>query len=107
MDASNERATGIEPADASVHRRNEVGALLLVPPHQRMSFYLETRRLIMRPWVQSDSEGYRALGAERGRRMPTATAIRENIASQLSTPPPPPDDRGELVWLTRTLPGDL
>jgi hypothetical protein len=39
--------------------------------------------------------------------MPTATAIRENIASQLSTPPPPPDDRGELVWLTRTLPGDL
>jgi hypothetical protein len=39
--------------------------------------------------------------------MPTATAIRENIASQLSTPPPPPDHRGELVWLTRTLPGDL
>jgi hypothetical protein len=72
-----------------------------------MSFYLETRRLIMRPWVQSDSEGYRALAAERGRRMPTATAIRENIASQLSTPPPPPDDCGELVWLTRTLPGDL
>jgi hypothetical protein len=60
VDTSDERATGIEPAEASMHRRNEVGALLLVSPHQRMSFYLETRRLIMRPWVQSDSEGYRA-----------------------------------------------
>lgn len=49
-----------------------------------MSFHLETERLIMRPWVESDAEGYRALAAERGRGMPTAMVIRENIASQLA-----------------------
>ncbi|MFZ0119669.1 MAG: hypothetical protein WAN20_03925 [Pseudonocardiaceae bacterium] len=92
-----------------------------MPAHQPMSFHLETERLTLRPWAESDVDDYRALAAERGDGVPTAEHIRESIATQLATAAQTEiallsirrrdvgafigsDDRGELVWLTRTLP---
>lgn len=49
-----------------------------------MSLHLETQRLMMRPWAESDVEDYRALVAERGEEMPTVENVRERIATQLA-----------------------
>jgi RimJ/RimL family protein N-acetyltransferase len=49
-----------------------------------MSLHLETQRLMMRPWAESDVGDYRALVAERGDGMPTVDDIRERIATQLA-----------------------
>jgi RimJ/RimL family protein N-acetyltransferase len=49
-----------------------------------MSFHLETERLILRPWAESDTEGLRALHTERGNGTPTAEHIRELITKQLA-----------------------
>jgi RimJ/RimL family protein N-acetyltransferase len=58
-----------------------------------MSFQLETTRLMMRPWDESDIDDYRALVVERDRRalalergdlMPTVENIRARITTQLA-----------------------
>jgi RimJ/RimL family protein N-acetyltransferase len=55
-----------------------------MPAQQPMSLHLETERLMMRPWAESDVENYRALVAERGDGMPTVENIRNRIATQLA-----------------------
>jgi RimJ/RimL family protein N-acetyltransferase len=55
-----------------------------MPAHQPMSFRLETERLTLRPWAESDVDDYRALAAERGGGMPTLEDIRKSIATQLA-----------------------
>lgn len=54
-----------------------------MPGYQPMSLHLETERLTMRPWIESDADDYRALVAERGEETPTVEGIRERIATQL------------------------
>ena len=49
-----------------------------------MSVSLETERLTMRLWVESDVDDYRALVAERGDGVPTVENIRGRIATQLA-----------------------
>ncbi|WP_158853176.1 GNAT family N-acetyltransferase [Saccharothrix deserti] len=55
-----------------------------MPPYQAMSLHLETERLTMRPWAESDIEDYRALIAERGGGLPTVEDARGRITSQLA-----------------------
>jgi RimJ/RimL family protein N-acetyltransferase len=43
---------------------------------------LETERLQLRRWAESDVDGYRALVAERGEGMPDTAGIRGRIAAQ-------------------------
>ena len=61
--------------------------------HPPMSFQLETTRLMMRPWDESDVDDYRALVGERDQRalsvergdlMPTVENIRARITTQLA-----------------------
>lgn len=49
-----------------------------------MSVSLETERLTMRLWAESDVDDYRALVAERGDGVPTVENIRGRIATQLA-----------------------
>jgi RimJ/RimL family protein N-acetyltransferase len=55
-----------------------------MPPFAPMSFHLETERLILRPWVDSDADELRALHAERGGETPTIEEMREIIAGGLA-----------------------
>jgi RimJ/RimL family protein N-acetyltransferase len=50
-----------------------------------MSFRLETERLIMQPWAESDADELRALHAERGGGTPTLEQTREIIAGGIAT----------------------
>ncbi|MFE6800293.1 GNAT family N-acetyltransferase [Streptomyces sp. NPDC057696] len=52
--------------------------------YETMSFHLETERLILRPWAQSDAAELRALHSERGKGTPTAEYTRTLIAKQLT-----------------------
>jgi RimJ/RimL family protein N-acetyltransferase len=47
-----------------------------------MALYLETERLTMRPWIESDAEDQCALIAERGDGVPAVETARERIARQ-------------------------
>ncbi|MFL6076861.1 MAG: GNAT family N-acetyltransferase [Mycobacteriales bacterium] len=49
-----------------------------------MSFHLETERLILRPWAESDADRLRALHSERGNGTPTVEYTRALIAKQLA-----------------------
>jgi len=49
-----------------------------------MASHLETERLILRPWADSDAADLRALHAERGTGTPTIEHIRALIAKQLA-----------------------
>ena len=49
-----------------------------------MASHLETERLILRPWADSDADDLRALHAERGTGTPTIEHIRALIAKQLA-----------------------
>jgi RimJ/RimL family protein N-acetyltransferase len=49
-----------------------------------MSFHLETERLVLRPWAQSDAAEFRALLSERGNGTPTVEHIRASIAELLT-----------------------
>lgn len=49
-----------------------------------MASHLETERLMLRPWAESDVHDYRALIAERGDGTPTVENIRQRIATQLA-----------------------
>jgi len=52
--------------------------------YQPMAFNLSTERLRLRPWAESDVDEYRALVAERGNGLPSASTIQERIATQLA-----------------------
>jgi len=49
-----------------------------------MSFHLETKRLTLRPWAESEVGFLRALVTEEGDGMPTVEDVRERIAAQLA-----------------------
>jgi RimJ/RimL family protein N-acetyltransferase len=49
-----------------------------------MSLHLETTRLTMQPWVESDAENLRALHAERGAGTPAIEHVQALIAKQLA-----------------------
>ncbi|MGW1990350.1 GNAT family N-acetyltransferase [Embleya sp. NPDC001921] len=52
--------------------------------HAKMSFHLETERLILRPWAESDAAEFCALLAERGKETPTVEHTRTAIAKLLT-----------------------
>ncbi|MFC9670617.1 GNAT family N-acetyltransferase [Streptomyces sp. NPDC056949] len=52
--------------------------------YETMSFHLETERLILRPWAESDAAELRALHSERGDGTPTVARTRTIIAHQLT-----------------------
>ncbi|MFD6949919.1 GCN5 family acetyltransferase [Nocardiopsis sp. TSRI0078] len=55
-----------------------------MPTYETMPFHLETERLVLRPWAESDAAELRALIAERGSGTPTVEHIRTGIAKQLT-----------------------
>jgi RimJ/RimL family protein N-acetyltransferase len=55
-----------------------------MPAYQRMSFQLETTRLILRPWAETDADELRALHAERGTGTPALEHVRSLITRQLA-----------------------
>ncbi|MEU7037645.1 GNAT family N-acetyltransferase [Streptomyces sp. NPDC046237] len=55
-----------------------------MPTYETMSFHLETARLILRPWAESDAAEFRALLSERGKETPTVEHTRTAIAKLLS-----------------------
>ncbi|MFE9965417.1 GNAT family N-acetyltransferase [Streptomyces sp. NPDC005525] len=52
--------------------------------YETMSFHLETERLILRPWAESDAAEFCALLSERGNGTPTVEHIRRSIADLLT-----------------------
>ncbi|MFE3907349.1 GNAT family N-acetyltransferase [Streptomyces sp. NPDC059153] len=52
--------------------------------YETMSFHLETERLILRPWAESDAAEFCALLSERGKGTPTVEHIRTSIAELLT-----------------------
>ncbi|MFF7139623.1 GNAT family N-acetyltransferase [Streptomyces sp. SID2888] len=52
--------------------------------YKTMSFHLETERLILRPWAESDAAEFCALLSERGKGTPTVEHIRASIAELLT-----------------------
>ncbi|MFC9948609.1 GNAT family N-acetyltransferase [Streptomyces pratensis] len=53
--------------------------------YKTMPFHLETERLILRPWAESDAAEFCALLSERGKGTPTVERIRTSIAELLAT----------------------
>ncbi|AQU65568.1 GNAT family N-acetyltransferase [Streptomyces niveus] len=52
--------------------------------YETMAFHLETERLTLRPWAESDAAEFCALLAERGNGTPTVEHIRTSIAELLA-----------------------
>ncbi|MFH8405023.1 GNAT family N-acetyltransferase [Streptomyces sp. NPDC018019] len=52
--------------------------------YETMAFHLQTERLILRPWAESDAADFCALLSERGDGTPTVERIRTSIAELLS-----------------------
>ncbi|MEV6734755.1 GNAT family N-acetyltransferase [Streptomyces sp. NPDC051364] len=52
--------------------------------YETMSFHLETERLILRPWAESDAAEFCALLSERGNGTPTVDHTRTAIAKLLT-----------------------
>ncbi|MEV5527888.1 GNAT family N-acetyltransferase [Streptomyces prunicolor] len=52
--------------------------------YKTMPFHLETERLILRPWAESDAAEFCALLAERGKETPEVERIRTAIAELLT-----------------------
>jgi RimJ/RimL family protein N-acetyltransferase len=52
--------------------------------YETMSYHLETERLILRPWAESDAAEFRALLSERGNGTPTVERTRASIAELLT-----------------------
>ena len=52
--------------------------------YAQMSFHLETERLTLRPWAESDADELRKLHTERGNGTPTVEHTRTVIAKQLA-----------------------
>lgn len=55
-----------------------------MPTYETMSFHLETERLVLRPWADSDAGDFRALLSERGNGTPPLEEARADIASLLA-----------------------
>jgi RimJ/RimL family protein N-acetyltransferase len=55
-----------------------------MPAYKPMPFHLETERLRLRPWAESDTDELRALHSERGNGTPTVEHTRALIAKQLT-----------------------
>ncbi|MFJ2211774.1 GNAT family N-acetyltransferase [Streptomyces sp. NPDC101062] len=55
-----------------------------MPTYETMSFHLETERLTLRPWAESDAAEFSALLAERGNGTPTVEHTRTSIAELLA-----------------------
>ncbi|MFH9612770.1 GNAT family N-acetyltransferase [Streptomyces pratensis] len=53
--------------------------------YKTMPFHLETERLVLRPWAESDAAEFCALLSERGKGTPTVERIRTSIAELLAT----------------------
>ncbi|MFE1958170.1 GNAT family N-acetyltransferase [Streptomyces sp. NPDC059479] len=53
--------------------------------YETMPFHLETERLILRPWAESDAAEFCALLSERGKGTPAVERIRTSIADLLTT----------------------
>ncbi|MFE3740123.1 GNAT family N-acetyltransferase [Streptomyces sp. NPDC059134] len=52
--------------------------------YNTMPFHLETERLVLRPWAESDAADFCALLSERGKGTPTVEHIRTSIAELLT-----------------------
>ncbi|MFF2061243.1 GNAT family N-acetyltransferase [Streptomyces sp. NPDC058200] len=52
--------------------------------YETMPFHLETERLILRPWAESDAAEFCALLSERGKGTPTVERIQTSIAELLT-----------------------
>ncbi|MEU3056036.1 GNAT family N-acetyltransferase [Streptomyces griseus] len=52
--------------------------------YETMPFHLETERLILRPWAESDAADFSALLSERGNGTPPVERIRKSIAELLA-----------------------
>ncbi|MEW2495222.1 GNAT family N-acetyltransferase [Streptomyces nodosus] len=52
--------------------------------YETMSFHLETERLILRPWAESDAAEFRALLSERGDGTPTVEHVQGAIGRLLT-----------------------
>ncbi|MFI5763083.1 GNAT family N-acetyltransferase [Streptomyces sp. NPDC051563] len=52
--------------------------------YETMAYHLETERLILRPWVESDAAAFRDLVAERGKGVGTVEHIQTAIAGLLA-----------------------
>ncbi|MDJ1137310.1 GNAT family N-acetyltransferase [Streptomyces iconiensis] len=55
-----------------------------MPTYDTMRCHLETERLILRPWAESDAEEFRDLLSERGDGAPTVERTRTSIAELLA-----------------------
>src|ERR1700691_1111774 len=55
-----------------------------MPAYKPMPLHLETGRLRLRPWTESDADELRVLHSERGNGTPTVERAREIIAKQLA-----------------------
>jgi RimJ/RimL family protein N-acetyltransferase len=55
--------------------------------YEPMACHLETARLSMQPWAESDADELRALHSERGGGTPTIEHVRALIAKQLAATP--------------------
>jgi RimJ/RimL family protein N-acetyltransferase len=55
-----------------------------MPAHKPMPLHLQTERLRLQPWTESDAGELRVLHAERGNGTPTAEDTRALIAKQLA-----------------------
>lgn len=60
-------------------------AITRLAPYQPMPMNLETERLTMRPWAETDTDDYCALFAERDDGVLTVETARESIANHLAT----------------------
>ncbi|MFC8080604.1 GNAT family N-acetyltransferase [Streptomyces sp. NPDC057307] len=55
-----------------------------MPTYETMSYHLETRRLTLRPWAESDAAEFSALLSERGNGRPTVEYARTSIGKLLA-----------------------
>lgn len=55
-----------------------------MPAYETMSFHLETERLFLRPWAESDAAAFCALLSERGDGTPSVEHIRTSIVGLLT-----------------------
>ncbi|MFC8828414.1 GNAT family N-acetyltransferase [Streptomyces sp. NPDC057137] len=55
-----------------------------MPTYETMSYHLETERLTLRPWAESDAAEFSALLSERGNGTPTAEYARTSIVKLLA-----------------------
>ncbi|WP_432149901.1 GNAT family N-acetyltransferase [Streptomyces sp. bgisy029] len=55
-----------------------------MPLYETMPFHLETERLVLRPWAESDAAEFSALLSERGNGAPTLERARTSIGELLA-----------------------